>query len=165
MSKKNEKIKILLISEDPAFLLRMESLLRRDYELSDDSFADKDSFRIRLLSDQPCVVLADGGLEESRLRELIETVAGLLYVSDSRPAALIAGGSDLLGASLPDDGHFQWVSDEENQDHVLLRRLETLVAVQRIRYGPLEPDGSRELLRTVNKFKSMRLSFWGSRNS
>ncbi|MGM9637265.1 MAG: hypothetical protein ACI3YK_04690 [Eubacteriales bacterium] len=165
MSKKDEKIKIMLITEDAAFLSRVERLLCRDFELTSDTFSDQDSFRTRLLSEQPCVVLVDGAMEDSCLQTLIQTVEKQLYVSDSRPAALIVGGGDLLGASLPDDGHFQWVSEEENQDSVLLRRLETLVAVQRIRYGSLEPDGSRELLRTVQKVKSLRLSFWGGKNS
>lgn len=164
-SKKDEKIKILLVTEDSAFLSRMERLLCQDYELSSDAFSDQDSFRTRLLSDQPCVVLADGEVKDSRLQALIQTVAKLLYVSDSRPAALIVGGGDLMGASLPDDGHFQWVSEEENQDSILIRRLETLVAVQRIRYGSLEPDGSRELLRTVNKFKSLCLTLRGGKNT
>lgn len=165
MSKKDEKIKILLISEDPVFIDRMERLLDRDFDLSSDSFTDSDRFRTRLLADQPSVVLADGGLEESRLQSLIRTVAGLLYVSDSRPAALVVGGSDFLGATLPDDGHFQWVGEIENRDSVVLRRLETLVAVQKIRYGPLEPDGSRELLRTVQKVKSLGLAFWSGKNT
>lgn len=126
----------MVLTANQSFADRMSRLFSTGYTIMPSCAQNVGDLREILLSDCPAVIVCDcHGVTAADAGHLIGTIANAMYVSGRRPAAVLVGVDDIISVLVPDDGFFGYVSAAEEDDRMTVRRVDTMAAIQQIRYG------------------------------